>query len=1118
MFTKKNDYGKINFRKAQIIFKKYVYFSYKIEKGIDFKMKRKIVFFLVLITAVILAIMFINNRKVINDKANVKFEKLEAPTQATATDNIASGTSGTCSWLIDKDGKLIIWPTNDTNGTLGNITSLTGAPWYEKRESIKKVEFLNGVKADTSSCKALFYNCTNLKNVDFGNFDTSNAQDMSYMFESCLSIVDLDISNLDTRNTTNLYVFLPANLKKIKLGANINFKVNTNYGYPFGRGTWKKEEDGKEYSIIEICNDSLTGNATGTYTKVSEISKQMVPTYFVDYRVERLDEIGNFTTTNPEIFEVVDNKKIIIKNIPVSNNDDYTVNGSFEIKFNDKAVAKNDFSKKYDLILKVENIHLYDLIAVDGITTTNKSIMIIDNEGARLDSHFYNSIQDAKNDNIQYLDSNHSSIAFDVNMKIVDKNGNAQNGSFIFSAFDLDVSSWRDRNSQYPAIDRPNFGYGDYSEGITLLKGFDTTTKTFALNTCLKESNVTYNGNNYVRYFGTRADCDSELSEFVIKADASDTKFRWSVGGNAVTRFMSFYQPRIVEISKQDQNGNILKNAKLKLFYNEELIQEWTTTNENKNLFLNPGRYELKEEVTPEGYTKANDIVFYLDADDKITVNGQEVEKIVMKDIGQDTGVLVHHYIMNSDGTTTETKVPLTNGGVAEDVTINGKVSDTYNTNIANVPEYYEVVQIPENATGNMTKDLITVIYYYKLKKYPYKVNYYDIDTKQPIRATKDGEIKEYGTNVSVNSEKVNIENYNYDSATIGKTNETEGANLTIGTNTTENVINLYYKQKKQVKVITKHVDEATNKEINNPDGTDSKVEETKKEGDSYTTTSKEFENYVLDTKKLPSNAEGTVNKDEITVVYYYKHISAGVIEKHIDFYTDEVLNNEVHEGSEGDPYEIKSKEFEGYELMEDKLPSNATGEMTKDPIEVKYYYRRPSKLVVDYIDKDTGKKLTDTITNNLYNGENYTTENKKFDGYELIQIPSNNKGTMGKEQINVVYEYQPIKARVTVKYVDEDGKTISATEVIEGKINDTYKTDKKDIKNYKYVKVEGNTKGTMDSKEITVTYIYRKESKKAPTVLPKTGERTVMLSSIFGVMAFAVIMHKKLKKYKNVK
>ncbi len=1081
------------------------------------KKKTKLLFLLVVIISIMTFVFLsMNTNKIFNKKISATIEEVDAPTQATATDNIASGTSGTCSWLIDKEGKLIIWPTNDTNGTLGNITSTTGAPWYEKRESIKKVEFLNGVKADTNSCKALFYNCTNLEDVNLCDFDTSDAQDMSYMFEGCASLKELDISSIDTRNSTNLISFLPDQLSKIKLGANTNFKVNTNYGYPFGRGTWTKEEDGKEYSMIEICNNSLTGNATGTYTKVSNISKEMVPSYSVDYRIDNLDEIGNFTTTNPEIFELVNNN-LIVKNIPVSDNDDYTVTGSCELKFIDKVTAKNDNTKKYDLIVKLENIHLYDLIAVDGITTTNKRIIIVDNSGIRLASHFFNSIQDVIDDNPRNIDGNHSSIAFDVTMKIVDKEGNSQNGSFVYSAYDLDVSSWRDRNSSYPSIVRPNTGYGEYSEGITLVKGFDTTTKTFALNTSLKESNVTYNGNNYVRYFGTRPDCDSELSEFVIKADASETAFRWSVGGDAATRFLSYYQPRNVEISKQDQNGANLKNAVLKLFKDDELVEEWTTTNENKVIFLNPGRYVLKEEATPEGFTKATDIAFYVDIEDKITINGQEVEKIVMKDIGEDTKVTVHHYIMNPDGTTTETKVPLVSGDVAEDVTINGKVSDPYNTETANVPEYYEVVEMPGNASGNMTKNQITVIYYYKLKKYPYTVNYYDIDTKQPIRATKDGDVKDYGANISANSEKVNIENYNYVSATIGKTNETEGTNLTIGTNTTENVINLYYKQKKQVKVITKHVDEATNEEINNADGTSSKVEDTKREGDNYTTTSKTFENYVLDTEKLPSNANGIVNEDNITVIYYYKHISSGVIEKHIDFYTDEILDNEVHEGNEGDPYDIKSKQFDGYELMEDKLPSNAIGEMTKDPIEVKYYYKRPSKLVVDYIDKETGEKLTDTITKDLYNGENYTTENKKFDGYELIQIPSNNKGTMGKEQINVVYEYQPIKSRVTVKYVDEDGKTIAATEIIEGKINDTYKTTKKDIANYKYVKVEGNTKGTMDSKETTVTYIYKKVSKNTPSELPKTGNRTIMLSAILGITIISILLYKKLKKYKNI-
>ena len=1082
----------------------------------EFKMKKKTIILLVMILALILTFVFLNKEKVIYDRVNVEIEKMEAPTQATATDNIASGTSGTCSWLIDKDGTLIIWPTNDANGTLANITAITGSPWYEYRESIKKVEFLNGVKSDTSSCKALFYNCTNLELVNFGDFDTSTAQDMSYMFEACTSIADLDISSLDTRNSTNLISFFPNKLSKIKLGANSNLKVNTNYGYPFGRGTWKKAEDGKEYSIIEICNNSLTGNAVGTYTKISDISKEMVPSYSVDYKIDNLNEIGNFNTTNPEIFEIVDNN-LIVKNIPVSDNADYTVTGSCELKFVDKVTPKNDITKKYDLIVKIENIHLYDLIAVDGVTTTNKRIMMIDDSGIRLASHFFDSIEDVRNNNARNIDGNHSSIAFDVSLKIVDKQGNAQNGSYIFSAYDLDVSSWHDRNSEYPSIVRPNTGYGEYSEGITLLKGLDTTTKTFALNTSLRESNVTYNGNSYVRYYGTRPDCDSELSEFVIKADANETAFRWSVGGDAATRFLTLYQPTHVEISKQDQNGDNLKNAVLKLYIDDEVVEEWTTTEDNKMLFLNPGRYVLKETTTPEGFVTANDIVFYVEADNKIIINGQEVENVVMKNIGENTSVLVHHYIMNSNGTTTETKVPLASGGVAEDLTINGKVADSYDTEAVNVPEYYELVEMPENASGEMTKNQTIVIYYYQLKKYPYTVNYYDIDTKQPIRVAKEGDYQVYGANINVNNEKEEIDNYNYVSSTIRKTNEIAGINLVIGTNTAENVINLYYRQKKLVKVITKHVDEATNEEINNPNGTSSKVEETKREGDDYTTTSKTFENYVLDEEKIPLNANGTLNEEDITVTYYYKHISAGVIEKHIDFYTDEILDNEVHEGNEGDPYDIKSKTFEGYELMEDKLPSNATGQMAKNAIEVKYYYKKPSKLVVDYIDKETGKKLTDTIAKNLYNGENYTTENKTFDGYELIQIPSNSQGKMGKEQINVVYEYQPIKARVIVKYVDENGKTISATEIIEGKINDTYKTNKKDINNYKYVKVEGNTKGTMKNKEITVTYIYKKESKNAPKVLPKTGNSAIILSTIIGIMIIATLLYKRLKKYRNI-
>ena len=84
------------------------------------------------------------------------------------------------------------------------------------------------------------------------------------------------------------------------------------------------------------------------------------------------------------------------------------------------------------------------------------------------------------------------------------------------------------------------------------------------------------------------------------------------------------------------------------------------------------------------------------------------------------TSVLVHHY---KEGTTEK---------VSEDVTINGKVDDAYATSAAtDIPEYYELVSTPTNASGTMTDDQITVTYYYKLKSYLYTVRYLEkIQTK----------------------------------------------------------------------------------------------------------------------------------------------------------------------------------------------------------------------------------------------------------------------------------------------------------------------------------------------------------------------------------------------------
>ena len=595
---------------------------------------------------------------------------------------------------------------------------------------------------------------------------------------------------------------------------------------------------------------------------------------------------------------------------------------------------------------------------------------------------------------------------------------------------------------------------------------------------------------------------------------------------------------------------NMLKGKyKVQITYDtEDGIREVTTKNVGSNI-------EINNKFNSNGET---DIISGLD-----NTSSPEL-KVEHQNAGityKDTKVIVHHYI---EGTTN--KVPLKAGGTAKDETIEGKINDAYTTSAVAVPEYYELVSVPEKASGHMTKDEITVIYYYRLKKYPYIVKYIDKDTNEEIKTAKNGENKDYGTEITVSSEKVDIEKYTYDSSDVA--GDTDKTKLSIGTDIEKNIINLYYTKKKG-KVIVKYVDKTTGKEIKALDGTSLKEEKTDKvdesyttikkeidgytfvedtknttgtytiesittpieviyyykknakvitkyidkatgeeipetggnssreikeglEGDSYKSTSKNFENYVLIEDELPINSEGTMTDDEITVIYYYKHISSGVIEKHIDDITGEVLYNEVHTGNEGDPYNIKSKPqnednqeikniFEGYKLIQEKNPTNNIGTMTINPIEVIYYYRYPTKVTAKYIDKITEKPLTQDVIQQGYKGEDYNTENKTFENYELIKVPENREGKMTKEEIVVTYYYIHKSAGVIVNYYDIDTKEkLKEEQKIEGREGDDYNTIAEKFEKYDIVKekLPKNAKGKMTAEEIKVDYYYKRKAK----------------------------------------
>ena len=88
---------------------------------------------------------------------------------------------------------------------------------------------------------------------------------------------------------------------------------------------------------------------------------------------------------------------------------------------------------------------------------------------------------------------------------------------------------------------------------------------------------------------------------------------------------------------------------------------------------------------------------------------------------------------------------------------------------------------------------------------------------------------------------------------------------------------------------------------------------------------------------------------ETIEVVYYYQKVEAQVIVKHVDEKTgEEIADKDFLGGYVGEEYETSSKEIEGYELVEKKIPANKEGQFTEETIEVIYYYSKIPEPIIE--------------------------------------------------------------------------------------------------------------------------------------------------------------------------
>ena len=547
----------------------------------------------------------------------------------------------------------------------------------------------------------------------------------------------------------------------------------------------------------------------------------------------------------------------------------------------------------------------------------------------------------------------------------------------------------------------------------------------------------------------------------------------------------------------EEKTGIYTEKVQEKVYYyakNTKVIVKYLEKGTNKILSEEP-QYEIEgyegegystEKRTFEGYT-------FVESTNNTsgTMKRDSIEVIYY--YAQNTKVIVKYLELDdTPNDNTDNKV------LSKEVTINGYEGKDYKAEQKDI-NGYTFIKATDNTIGTMTKDPIEVIYYYAqntrvIVKYLEKDN--TPNNTEDNKVLEDEEIIEGYEGKTYKTEKKEIDDYIF----VESTDNTEG------TMTKEEIIVIYY-YSKETQATVQHIDRETGEILK---------EETEKGmvGDIFKTHPEDFEGYVL--VESPENPDIIMTEEEQIVKYYYAKISAGVIEKHIDEISGELLYSEEHKGNEGDPYDIPPKEFEGYDLIEqdedgtNRLPENAKGEMTEELIEVKYYYIKKATVRVEYIDKQTGEKLTEDIIIEGHENDKYTTEEKEFKDYKLVETPENAEGRMTITQnpdgtyntetvVTYYYEKENQEATVVEKHIDINTNKVLAEETHTGKVGDEYDIPSRNFTGYELVTEDENgnnmlptnAKGTMTEKEIEVIYYYEKVTTVRVEYIDKqTGEK----------------------------
>ena len=525
----------------------------------------------------------------------------------------------------------------------------------------------------------------------------------------------------------------------------------------------------------------------------------------------------------------------------------------------------------------------------------------------------------------------------------------------------------------------------------------------------------------------------------------------------------------VVDVSLTRTDNTKIENLGLKTVYSNLIVKH---IKREDNTELSPTTTVRMPRWTPYTTNPVTDT--YYEAETPLPTNkdgeyGDNDTTVTYYYVRKNAGdVTVHHY---EENTTTELATTVVLPGA-------NKFGLNYNTNEESITNY-ELVAQPTNKNGTYTLLPQTVDYFYRRKNAGnITVKYLETGTNNPVHAQKvlDG-TKKLGLNYSESPESITY--YELDTTNL-PTNDS-------GVYTVAPItITYYYKRQNAGDVEAIYVDVDTNTALHTPEVQNGAG----KLGLAYDTDVKSFTNYTL--MAVPTNKSGNFDTTNILVEYKYRRNDAGkVTATYVDVDTGATLHAAIEQdGSRklGLPYDTDQKSFTNYDLI--AVPSNKNGNFGTAQILVEYKYRRQNAgdVTATYKDEDTGDILhaPEVQSGARKLGLPYDTDQKVFNYYDLITVPTNKAGNFITGSILVEYKYRRQNAgNVRVRHLDAiTNAPLVAEEFLDGsrKLGLNYTTQAKsstDLPNYElFGGIPANANGVYTAgSDIIVKYLYQREN-----------------------------------------